>query len=294
MFFFCPKIPSRIHNITFSCHVSLGLLLVMTVSQAFLFVFDDLKVLGLLVRYFKEWSSTAIYLVFVLMIRLGNSTEVKCYFHHISSKVHIINMAYHYCVNFMTWLRKCLSGFPTVKLWELDHKEGRTPKKWCLRTVVLKKTPESPLNSKEIKPVILKGNQPWVLVGRTDTKGEAPVFWSSDTNSPLIGKVPDAGKDWGQETRESEDEMAKYHHWFNGYEVGQTLRDGDWQGGLACCSPWGCKEFNPTERLNNCKVTLLFPFHKLIFERKPLSQITLKQWRVMLHLLDNTVPTSII
>ena len=116
MFFFCPKIPSRIHNITFSCHVSLGLLLVMTVSQAFLFVFDDLKVLGLLVRYFKEWSSTAIYLVFVLMIRLGNSTEVKCYFHHISSKVHIINMAYHYCVNFMTWLRKCLSGFPTVKL----------------------------------------------------------------------------------------------------------------------------------------------------------------------------------
>ena len=135
----------------------------MTFSQAFLFVIDDLKVLGLLVRYFKECSSTAIYLIFVLMIRLWNSTEVKCCFHHITSKVHIINMAYHYCVNFMTWLRECLSGFPTVKLWELDHKEGRTTKNWCLWTVVLKKTPESPLDSNEIKPVNLKGNQPWIL-----------------------------------------------------------------------------------------------------------------------------------
>ena len=88
-------------------------------------------------------------------------------------------------------------GIPSghVRLWELDGKEDRTPKNWCLQTVVLEKTSESPLNSKEIKPVNLKGNQPWKLLGRTDA--EAPVFWSSDVNIWLIGKVPSAGKDWG-------------------------------------------------------------------------------------------------
>ena len=96
-----------------------------------------------------------------------------------------------------------------IWLWKLDHKEGRAPKNRCLQTMVLEKTPESPLNNKEIKPVSLKGNQPWILAGRTDAKVEASVFWSSDVNSWLIGKVPDAGKDWGKkEKRESEDEMA--------------------------------------------------------------------------------------
>ena len=86
-----------------------------------------------------------------------------------------------------------LSGH--VQLWELDHKEGRMPKIWCLWTVVLEKTPGSPLDSKEIKPVNLKGDQPWIFSGRTDA--EAPVFWSSDVKRWFIGKVPDAGKDWG-------------------------------------------------------------------------------------------------
>ena len=75
--------------------------------------------------------------------------------------------------------------------------------------MVLEKTPESPLDSKEIKPVNLKGNQPYVLVGRTDTETETPVLWSPDANSRLIGKVPDAGKDWGQkEKRASKDKIA--------------------------------------------------------------------------------------
>ena len=78
---------------------------------------------------------------------------------------------------------------------------------WCLQTVVLEKTPASPLDSKEIKPVNLKEDQPWVLVGKTDA--EAVVFWSSDENSRLIGKVPDARKDWGQkEKRASKDKIA--------------------------------------------------------------------------------------
>ena len=93
-------------------------------------------------------------------------------------------------------------------LWDLDHKEGRTPKNWCLWTVVLKKTPESPLASKEIKPVNLEENQPWILIGRTDAEAEAPVFWSPDANSQLIGKVPDAGRDWGQ--KEKRQQMMRW------------------------------------------------------------------------------------
>ena len=82
-----------------------------------------------------------------------------------------------------------------VWLWEVDCKEGREPKNWCLWTVMLEKTPESPLDCKEIKSVNLKGNQPWIFIERTDA--EVPVFWSSDGKSQLIGKLPDAGKDWG-------------------------------------------------------------------------------------------------
>ena len=100
-------------------------------------------------------------------------------------------------------------GLPSghIGLWELDCKEGRKPENWCLRTVVLEKTPESPLNSKKIKPVNLKGNQPWIFTGRTDAEAEAPVLWSSDVNRRLTGKVPNAGKD-GEQKRASEDEIA--------------------------------------------------------------------------------------
>ena len=145
-------------------------------------------------------------------------------------------------------------GLPSghVGLWELDRKEGRIPKNWCLWTVVLDKTPKSPLDSKEIKPVNLKGNQPWMLVGRTDAEAEAPVFWSSDVNSWLIGKVPDAGKNWGQkEKRASDDEMTGWHHQWDGHELEQTLGDGEGQGGLACCSPWGHTELDTIRWLNN-------------------------------------------
>ena len=132
-------------------------------------------------------------------------------------------------------------------LWELDHKEGRAPKNWCLQTVVLEKAPESPLDSKKIKPVSLKGNQSWTFIGRTDV--EAPVFWSSDVNSQLIEKVPDAGKDWGQEEkRASQDDMAGWHHWCNGHELGQTSVGGEGQGGLASM---GSQSIDKTGWLNN-------------------------------------------
>ena len=78
-----------------------------------------------------------------------------------------------------------------------------------------------------------------------------PVFWSSDANSRLIGKVPDAGKDWWQEKRVPEDEMAGWHLWCNGHEFGQTPGDDEEQGGLVCCCPWGLKESDTTGQLNS-------------------------------------------
>ena len=111
-------------------------------------------------------------------------------------------------------------------MWELDHKEGSVPKNRCFRTVMLKKTSESLLDSEEIKPVNLKGNQPWILIGRTDAEAEAAVFWSSDMNRWLFGKVPDAGKDWRQEEKVSEDEIAGCHHECSGRELGQTSPSG--------------------------------------------------------------------
>ena len=86
-----------------------------------------------------------------------------------------------------------------VWMWELDCKESWEPKNWCFWTVVLEKTPESPLDCKEIQPVHAKGDQSWVFIGRTDAEAETPIFWPPHGKSWLIGKDPDAGKDWGPE-----------------------------------------------------------------------------------------------
>ena len=85
-------------------------------------------------------------------------------------------------------------------MWELSHKEGLEQKNWCFWIVVLEKTLENPLESK-IKSINPKGNQPWVFIGKTDAEAEAPICWPSDVRSQLIGKDPDAGKDWGQEEK---------------------------------------------------------------------------------------------
>ena len=145
------------------------------------------------------------------------------------------------------------NGFSSshVWMWELDCKENWALKNWCFCTVVLEKTLENPLDSKEIQPVHPKGNQSWIFIRRTDAEAETPVLWPPDVKSWLIGKDCDAGKDWGQEEKGTiEDEMVGWHHRLNGHEFGWTPGVGDGQGGLACCSPWGCKELNKTERLN--------------------------------------------
>ena len=122
------------------------------------------------------------------------------------------------------------------------HKEGWVPKNWCFLTVVLEKTLESPLDSKETKPVHPKGNQPWIFIGRADAEAEAPILWAPDVKNWLLGKDRNAGKDWRQEEKGvTEDEMVGWHHWLNGHELEKILEVGDGQGGLACSSPWCCK-----------------------------------------------------
>ena len=136
-------------------------------------------------------------------------------------------------------------------MWELDCDESWAPKNWCFWTVVLEKTPEDPLDCKEIPPVHPKGDQSWVFIGRTDAEAETPILWPPHVKSWLTGKHPDAGRDWGQEEKgTTEDEMAGWHHQLDAHEFGWTPGVGDGQGGLVCCDSWGRKESDTTEQLN--------------------------------------------
>ena len=153
-------------------------------------------------------------------------------------------------------------------MWELDYKESWAPKNWCFWTVVLEKALESPLEGKEIQPVLPKGDQSWVFIGRTDIEAETPIFRPPDAKYWLIWKDPDAGKDWGQEEKgTTEDEMFGWHHQLNGYGFGWTPGVGDGQGGLVCCSSSGRKESDTTEWLNwaelNTNVSSLSSLHPL-------------------------------
>ena len=167
-----------------------------------------------------------------------------------------------------------------VQMWELDHKEGWVLNNWCLWTVVLEKIHESPLDSKEMKPVNPKGNRFWTFIGRTDAKAEAPILWPSEAKSRLIGKDPDARKDWRQEKGATENGMldgiidsldmslsklresvkdreawcvaihgvvkswTQLSEWTIVFR--QTPEDSEGQGSLACYCPWGCKELDTT------------------------------------------------
>ena len=140
-------------------------------------------------------------------------------------------------------------------MWELDHEEGWALKKWRFWTVVLEKTLESPLDCKEIQPVHPKGNQSWMFIGRTDVEAETPILWPSDEKNWLIGKDPDAGKDWGQEEKgTTEDEMAGWHHRFNGHGFESVLGVVDGHASLVCCSLWGRKSQTQLSNWTELKV----------------------------------------
>ena len=139
--------------------------------------------------------------------------------------------------------------FPAVMYgcWELDYKESWALKNWCFWTVVLEKTLESPWTARRSSQSILKEISPEYSLEGLMLK----LLWPPDSKNWLIGKDPDAGKDWRWEEKGmTEDEMVGWHHWLNGHAFEQALRVGDGQGSLVYCSPWGCKELDTTEWLN--------------------------------------------
>ena len=111
----------------------------------------------------------------------------------------------------------------------------------------LEKILESPLGFKEIQPIYPKGTQSWIFIGRTDVEAETPTLGPPDAKNRLIGKDPDAGKDWRQaEKGMTEDKMVEWHHQLNGPEFEQVPEDSEGQGSLACCSPQGHEELETT------------------------------------------------
>ena len=138
-----------------------------------------------------------------------------------------------------------------VWMWDLEHKESWAPKNWCFWTVVLEKTLENPLDCKEIQPVNPKGNQSWIFIGRTDAEAETPILWPPDAKNWLIGKDPDAGKDWRREEKgTTEVEMVGWHPDSMDMSLSKLRELGIDKGSLVCGSPWGHKESDTTERLN--------------------------------------------
>jgi len=157
-----------------------------------------------------------------------------------------------------------------VWMWELDCEESWALNNWCFWTVVLEKTLESPLDCKEIQHVHPKGDQSWVFIGKTDADAETPILCPPHAKSWLIGKDPDAGRDWGQEKKgKTEDEMAGWHQQLDAHEFGWTSGVGYGQGGLVCCDSWGRKESDMTERLNwtedECNCVVIWTFFGIIF-----------------------------
>ena len=125
-----------------------------------------------------------------------------------------------------------------VQIWELDQKEGWAPKNWCFQILVLEKTHESPLNSREIKPVNPKRNQPRLFIGRTDAK--APILWPPNVKTNSMEKTLILGKT--ERKRQRGWKRIRWHHWLNACEFEQTPGDSEGQKSLVCCSPRGCKE----------------------------------------------------
>ena len=124
-------------------------------------------------------------------------------------------------------------------MWDLYYKESWGPKNWWFWTEVLEQTLERQLDFMELQPVNPKGHQSWVFFGRTDVEAETPTLWPPNVKNLLIGKYPDAGKDWRPEEKGmTEDEKFGWHHWLNGKEFEQAPGDSERQGSLTCCRPW--------------------------------------------------------
>ena len=177
----------------------------------------------------------------------------------------------HYFANKGPSSQNCGFSSGHVWMWELDHKENWVPKNWYFWTVVLEKTLESPLDCKEIRPVHHEGNQSWIFIGRTNAEAETPMLWPPDVKSWLIGKDPDAGRDWGQEEKgTTEDEMpwmasltqwtwvcVNFGRWWwtelQHHSLQRNPRADLFQNGLvgSPCSPRDSQESSPTPQFKS-------------------------------------------
>ena len=173
--------------------------------------------------YYAKWNKTEKdkYCIISLIVMTNLDSILKSRDITLPTKVHLVK-----AMVFPVVMYGC-EGCTIKKSWALMN--------WCFWAVVLEKTLESPLDSKEIQPVHPK-DQSWVFIGRTDVEAETPILWPPDVKSWLIGKDPDPGKDWGQEKGTMEDEVVGWHHQLNGHEFEWTPGVGDGQGGLACCT----------------------------------------------------------
>ena len=149
-----------------------------------------------------------------------------------------------------------------VWMWELDYKESWVLKNWFFWTVMLEKTLETPLDCKEIQPIHLKGNQPWIFIGRTDAEAETPILWPPNAKSWPIGKDPDSGKEWRREEKgTTEDEMVGWHQRLNGHEFWAAPWVGDGQGSLDWVRHDWATEMNWTD----CTLFIIYQFSSAQF-----------------------------
>ena len=138
-----------------------------------------------------------------------------------------------------------------VWMWELDCEESWAPKNWCFELWCWRRLMRVPWTARRSNQSILKETSPGCSFGRTDAEAETPILWPPHVKTWLIGKDPDAGRDWGQEEKGmTENEMAGWHHLLDAHEFEWTPGVGVRQGGLACCDSWGHKESDTTEQLN--------------------------------------------
>ena len=162
-------------------------------------------------------------------------------------KVTLLSKQRHYFANKSPYSQSYGSSSSHAWMWELDHKESWAPKNWCFWTVVLR----VPWTARRSNQSVLKEISPGCSLEGLTLKLKLPILWPPDAKIWLLGKDPDAGKEWGQEEKwTTEDEMVGWHHQHNGHGFGWILRVGDGQGGLACCVSWGRKELDTTEWLN--------------------------------------------
>ena len=162
-----------------------------------------------------SWAPKSLQMVTAAMKLKDTTPWKKCY---VQPRQHIKKQR-HYFTNKCPSSQSYVFSSGHVWMWELDCEESWAPKNWCIWTVVLEKTLESPLDCKEIKSVNPKGNQSWIFIGRTDAEVEAPIFWPPDGKNWLLGKDPDAGKERQENKGMTEGEMAGWHHQLDGQWV---------------------------------------------------------------------------